>query len=91
MTIEDQLRQMIEQAIEPLVNEIKELRAKIEVKEYPPVLRVKDMAKIMQIGITRAYEIARDPSFPAIRDGDKILIVTDRFFDWLHEKTKQAS
>jgi len=86
--IEEIIRNIIREEIQNAVQEFKsEVSAAINTHGYPPVITVKEAAKIMNIGLTRMYELTYDPSFPAIRDGKKIRIITSRFFDWLSKQS----
>lgn len=63
-----------------------------EVSDFPPVMTVKDVQKLLQIGQTRAYElfqIVEDPP-PHIRIGRSIRIPRDAFFEWLAKKAQRG-
>lgn len=52
-------------------------------ENLPIVLSVKDVKKIMDINITKAYELAHRKDFPAKKLGRRIIIPRDPFLDWL--------
>lgn len=52
----------------------------------PPVLTVREAAKVLQLGVTKTYDMTRRKGFPAIRDGWKITIPTAALFKWLEEE-----
>ncbi|MDI9261273.1 excisionase family DNA-binding protein [Alicyclobacillus sendaiensis] len=49
-----------------------------------------DVARYMRIGRVKAYELARDPSFPAIRVGRLIRVEREAFLMWC-EQMKQSN
>ncbi|WP_304459315.1 excisionase family DNA-binding protein [Alicyclobacillus sendaiensis] len=44
-----------------------------------------DVARYMRIGRVKAYELARDPSFPTIRVGRLIRVERDAFLSWCEQ------
>ena len=52
--------------------------------DLPQALKMKDVAKIMGVCVPKAYDIARRPEFPVIRDGRKLIIPRDAFLEWLN-------
>lgn len=52
-------------------------------EEYPDVLTVSDLQKILRIGRCTAYEIVNTPNFPCIRVGRAIRIPKIAFIRWL--------
>ena len=56
------------------------------------VLSVQELAQQMGISLPKAYELVKEPGFPTIRIGTRILIPTEGFRDWLRKKsaTKDA-
>ena len=47
------------------------------------VLSVQELAQQMGISLPKAYELVKEPGFPTIRIGTRILIPTEGFRDWL--------
>lgn len=54
-----------------------------ELKNSLPVtFRVEKLAEILDVNLTRAYEIARRPGV-SIRVGKRLVVIRDGFLDWL--------
>ena len=51
------------------------------------VLSVQELARQMGISLPKAYELVKEPGFPTIRIGTRILIPTEVFRDWLRQKS----
>ena len=51
------------------------------------VLSVQELARQMGISLPKAYELVKEPGFPTIRIGTRILIPTEGFHDWLRQKS----
>lgn len=51
------------------------------------VLSVQELAQQMGISLPKAYELVKEPGFPTIRIGTRILIPTEGFRDWLRQKS----
>ncbi len=51
------------------------------------VLSVQELARQMGISLPKAYELVKEPGFPTIRIGTRILIPTESFRDWLRQKS----
>lgn len=52
--------------------------------DYPLILRMVEVAEILRVNTHKAYDIARRKDFPAIRDGNRIIVPRDAFFNWLN-------
>lgn len=50
------------------------------------VYNVREIAKLLNINVPRAYELTKQKDFPAIRIGKRILIPKAAFEDWLRMK-----
>jgi hypothetical protein len=53
--------------------------------DFPLSLKMKDVAKIMGVCVPKAYDIARRPDFPVIKDGNRLIVPRDAFFKWFNE------
>lgn len=54
-------------------------------------MEVKEMASYLGIGKTRAYQIIKQPDFPAaFRIGKKILINRNRLDEWMNERMREG-
>ena len=51
------------------------------------VLSVQELARQMGISLPKAYELVKEPGFPTIRIGTRILIPTEGFQTWLRQKS----
>lgn len=51
-------------------------------------MSVQELASQMGISLPKAYELVKEPGFPVIRIGTRILIPIDSYREWLREKTK---
>ena len=51
------------------------------------VMSVQELARQMGISLPKAYELVKEPGFPTIRIGTRILIPTEGFRDWLWQKS----
>lgn len=60
-------------------------------EELPVVMMVPDMANVLGIGLTKAYEISKEKGVSCLRLGSRILIPRDHFICWINEKTSQSS
>ncbi|GAW92488.1 helix-turn-helix domain-containing protein [Calderihabitans maritimus] len=54
--------------------------------KLPEVMTMPDVARYLRISRSAAYELAHDPSFPAIRIGRTIRVRRDAFLHWLQRK-----
>jgi predicted DNA-binding transcriptional regulator AlpA len=53
-------------------------------EEYPEVLNVSDVQKILGIGRRQAYELVSSQQFHSVRIGSRIKIFKEVFVSWLH-------
>ena len=51
------------------------------------VMSVQELAQQMGISLPKAYELVKEPGFPTIRIGTRILIPVEGFRDWLRQKS----
>lgn len=51
------------------------------------VMSVQELARQMGISLPKAYELVKEPGFPTIRIGTRILIPTEGFRDWIRKKS----
>lgn len=69
-----------EEVKQPTINECDGVKP----GDYPLVLKVSEVAEILRVNIHKVYDLARRKDFPAIRDGNRIIIPRDAFFAWLN-------
>jgi len=53
------------------------------IENYPDILTVADIQKILGIGREQAYILANSSSFPTKRIGKRIIIYKPTFIEWL--------
>jgi hypothetical protein len=61
----------------------------MDIKDYPLTLNMKHVAEILGCCLHKAYDVARRPDFPAIRDGKRIFIPRDAFWRWFNDTATQ--
>ena len=55
--------------------------------DLPLMLSVPDLASVLGISRTRAYELAREKGFPSLTIGARILVPRDKLIVWIDEKS----
>ncbi len=50
--------------------------------EIPFIMTVPELAKVMRINVTKAYQLVKIDGFPYIRMGKKILVPKEAFLRW---------
>ena len=50
-------------------------------------MSVQDLSRQMGISLPKAYELVKQPGFPPLRIGTRILIPVEGFHTWLREKS----
>ena len=58
--------------------------------ELPLSLNMTEVAGVLGISSSSAYELARMDSFPSFRVGNRILVTRDAFKEWLDNQSKQS-
>jgi len=59
-------------------------------EELPLILKVEQVAEVLGISRKTAYSLVRSKDFPAVRVGEKRLVIPrDKFLLWLHTKAEQ--
>ncbi|GGE47981.1 hypothetical protein GCM10011391_28460 [Pullulanibacillus camelliae] len=93
MTIEDQLREIVREAITPLIDEIREIKAKVEREDE--TLSIEQAAKFLNIGRNKMLEFTHMPDFyPAKRLGNRVIISKNQLIQWrdnINMRKKYAS
>ncbi len=56
-------------------------------EDLPLMLSVPDLASVLGISRTRAYELAREKDFPSLTIGARILVPRDKLVDWIDAKS----
>ena len=55
--------------------------------ELPLFLNAETVAKVLGVSISSGYELMREPGFPALRVGNRIVIPKERFIQWVNERS----
>jgi excisionase family DNA binding protein len=58
--------------------------AKKPISEYPPVLDVNDIQKMLGIGRRQAYELVKSGQFHSVKVGKSIKISKEVYLKWLN-------
>lgn len=59
------------------------------IKDLPLTLTVPEVAEILRINITKAYELTHKKDFPSIKMGRRIVVHRDKFLTWMEEKCQE--
>ena len=51
--------------------------------KYKQTMSVRELAAQMGISLPKAYQLVKEPDFPVIRIGSRILVPVDAFREWL--------
>ena len=55
--------------------------------ELPLMLSVHDVADVLGISMSGAYELVKEKGFPSLTIGSRILIPRDKLIAWIDEKS----
>ena len=58
-------------------------------EELPLMLSVPQVAEVLSIGRTSAYELAKEKDFPSLNIGSRIVVPKDKFIAWIEEKVSE--
>ena len=58
--------------------------------ELPLSLNMTEVAGVLGISASSAYELARMDGFPSFRIGNRILVTRDAFKEWLDNQSKKS-
>lgn len=53
-------------------------------EEFPRIGRVRDVARVLDIGLGKAYELIRGGAIPALKVGRQYRITSDAIYQLLH-------
>ncbi len=59
------------------------------IDELPLMLSVPQVASVLNISRTSAYELAHCENFPAMLIGSRIIVPKDRLVNWINDKVSQ--
>lgn len=94
---EFKLPQSYEDALAALLDQVREnksLKAQIQEQkksEYPEILKVSQVAKIMGVSEPTVYAYMRHNDFPALQLGGVARVRRDSLFRWLESKERKLS
>lgn len=79
------LDEIIKESVREVVREeIQAALASFQQQSQPnKVMRVKEAAAYLNIAVCRMYELAKNPQFPVIREGRKLLFLQKDLEAWL--------
>lgn len=55
--------------------------------DFPDIMTIRDLKKLLGIGINKAYELTKYKGFPAIHIGRKIIIPKKQLIQWIENQT----
>lgn len=55
--------------------------------ELPLMLSVKELATVLGIGRTSAYELTKTKGFPSIKIGSRVVIPKEKLIEWIDKNT----
>lgn len=87
LTMELDYEKLAEALLPKLRGEFQEMIKEFaEMQQYPPMLTITHLMKILHIGRTKASELLARPGFPVFREAG-VLIPRDKFFEWIDRHT----
>lgn len=55
--------------------------------EAPDIMKIPEVASLLQLGINQTYDIAKSEGFPGIYFGKQIRVHKEALKKWINEKT----
>ena len=55
--------------------------------ELPLMLSVQEIAKVLGISKTSAYDLVRSKGFPVLKIGSRFVVSKDKFREWVEQNT----
>ncbi|MEE1282144.1 MAG: helix-turn-helix domain-containing protein [Acutalibacteraceae bacterium] len=55
--------------------------------ELPLMLSVKDLATVLGVSRTSAYELTKTKGFPSIKIGSRVVIPKEKLIEWIDKNT----
>ena len=55
--------------------------------ELPLMLSVQEIAKVLGISKTSAYELVRSKGFPVLKIGSRLVVPKEKFREWVEQNT----
>ena len=58
-------------------------------EELPLMMNMADVAAVLGISRAGAYKLAHDSSFPAFQIGRRVIVLREKFIDWLDRQCEE--
>ena len=58
------------------------------ITDLPLTLNAREVAAVLRISKSKAYELARTEPFPAIRIGNRVVIPRDKLIQWMNDQAE---
>lgn len=55
--------------------------------ELPLTLSVQEIAKVLGISKTSAYDLVRSKGFPVLKIGSRLVVLKEKFREWVEQNT----
>lgn len=65
-------------------------KANLNLADMGAAINVEELAQVLKISKTRAYELVKMQGFPAVKLGKRILVPTDALVQWLNANLGRA-
>lgn len=62
-----------------------------DLEDLPLFLTPPQIAEILQIGRSSAYELVRSKGFPAVKIGRSVRVYREAFIRWMQENTREEA
>ena len=58
--------------------------------DLPLFLNAKLVAQVLGVSISTAYEVMREPGFPVLRVGSRMVVPKEKFMQWVEKQSGGA-
>lgn len=58
--------------------------------ELPLMLSVREIAKVLGISKTSAYDLVRSKGFPVLKIGSRLVVPKEKFREWVEQNTGES-
>ena len=58
--------------------------------DLPLFLNAKMVAQVLGVSISTAYEVMREPGFPVLRVGSRMVVPKEKFMQWVEKQSGGA-
>ena len=56
-------------------------------EELPLFLNAETVANVLGIAMSSAYELMKEPDFPSLRIGNRLIVPKEKFMAWVEQQT----